>query len=73
MVVSLNTEEALVLMIEAVSKLFLGFDMEMGCEIADMPEMEAGPDLKLPEAEWGLFSGNMAFTNVAISAGLITR
>ena len=39
------------LMIEAVSKLFLVLDIGMGWEIADMPEIEAGPDLKLPEAE----------------------
>jgi hypothetical protein len=71
---SLKTEEALVLIMETVSKLlFLGFDMEMGCEMEDMPDIDAGPDLKLPEAECGRLSGNMAFTKVARSAGLITK
>jgi hypothetical protein len=39
-----------------------------------MPEMDAGPDLKLLEAaDWGLFSGKMAFTRVTKSAGLMTK
>ncbi|KAI6751901.1 hypothetical protein HG531_006597 [Fusarium graminearum] len=50
-----------ILLISVMSKLlFLWFDMEMGWEMADMPDTEAGPDLKLPEAECGLLSGKMA-------------
>ena len=46
--VSLMTEDALVLIIDAVSKLLRDV-MEIGCEMADKPEMEAAPDLRLLE------------------------
>jgi hypothetical protein len=73
-VASLSTEEALVLMMDAVSKLFLELPIGIGWDMADIPEMEPGPDLKLFEAaDMGLLSGNKALTNVTRSAGLITR
>jgi hypothetical protein len=42
------TEDALLLRMDAVSKLREA--MESGWEMADIPEMEAAPDLRLLEA-----------------------
>jgi hypothetical protein len=71
--VSLKTEEALVLIMDTVSKL-LGCEKGIGCEMADIPEMDAGPDLNVLEAaDKGLRSGNSAFTRESKSAGLMTK
>ena len=71
-VVSLMNDSALVLTTDMVSK-FIALE-DMGCEMAENPEMDGAPDRKLPErADCGLRSGNRALTSVAISAGLITR
>jgi hypothetical protein len=67
-----GTEEALVLMIEAVSKSLLEPVIDIGWDRLDMPDSGVGPDL-IEAEDCGLLSGNKAFTIVSSSVGLITR
>src|SRR5688572_8669437 len=69
---SRGTDDALVLIIEAVSKSLLEPVMDMGCEVLDIPDTGVGPDL-MEADDCGRLSGKSAFTNVRSSVGLITR
>jgi hypothetical protein len=76
-VVSLITDDALLLIIDALSNAPRGPGIDI---IADMPEMEDAPDRKPPkcpsfptDADAGRLSGKRALTMVIKSAGPSTR
>jgi len=73
-VASLKDDSALVLRTDMVSNVLGAVLMDMGCEMAENPEIDGAPDRRLLErADRGLRSGKRALTTVARSAGLMTK
>jgi hypothetical protein len=79
-VVSLTTDDPLLLITDALSNALRGGGIDIDAEIADMPDIEEAADRKplkwmsfSSELETGRLSGKRAFTMVIKSEGPITR